>query len=207
MRTIQASMLLLMLAGFLPALAQDAAAGKQAYATCIACHGVNGEGNKTLNSPAIAGQEEWYIIQQLNNFKQGIRGADSKDVYGMQMRPMAMTLTTDKMVADVAAYVSAMKPIDPKPTLDGDASKGKSLYVTCIACHGPEGKGMKPLHSPNLTLQQDWYLLRQLQHFKNGIRGTNPKDQWGMTMRPMSMTLANDQAMKDVIAYIMTLGD
>ena len=26
-------------------------------------------------------------------------------------------------------------------------------------------------------------------------------------MRPMAMTLADEQAMKDVIAYIMTLGD
>jgi len=205
MRCFQAIGLFALIAVAVPGFAQDAAAGKQAYVTCIACHGQNGEGNKALNSPAIAGQENWYIIQQINNFKQGIRGSDPKDIYGMQMKPMAMILTTDKQVADVAAYVSAMPPIKPERSLDGDPAKGKALYNVCIACHGLDGKGMEVLHSPNITLQQDWYLLRQLQHFKDGLRGNHPKDVWGMTMRPMAMTLTNEQAMKDVIAYVMTL--
>ncbi|GIT06706.1 MAG: hypothetical protein CM1200mP30_03360 [Pseudomonadota bacterium] len=45
---------------------------------------------------------------QLKNFKAGIRGADPKDKYGMQMRPMAMTLADDQSIRDMAAYVSSM---------------------------------------------------------------------------------------------------
>ena len=50
----------------------------------------------------------------------------------------------------------------------------------------------------------DWYYKVQLENFKAGIRGSNPEDATGMLMRPMSKTLADDQAVLDVIAYIMT---
>jgi len=53
----------------------------------------------------------------------------------------------------------------------------------------------------------DWYLLTQLQNFKSGVRGTQPDDAMGAKMRPFSMTLPNEQAMKDVIAYIGTLSE
>jgi hypothetical protein len=48
-------------------------------------------------------------------------------------------------------------------------------------------------------------MLTQLSNFKAGIRGAVPEDASGATMRPMAMTLADEQAMKDVIAYILTL--
>ena len=89
--------------------AGDAAKGKTFYATCLACHGANGEGNKALNAPRLAGQEEWYVVRQLKNFKDGIRGADSNDIYGQQMRPMAQILPDDQAIADVAAYIATLK--------------------------------------------------------------------------------------------------
>ena len=87
----------------------------------------------------------------------------------------------------------------------GDAAKGKVLYSVCAACHGANGEGQEALNAPKLAGQQDWYVIRQLQNFKAGIRGTNPKDTFGMQMAPMSQTLANDQAMADVAAFIKTL--
>jgi cytochrome c oxidase subunit II len=89
--------------------AGDAAKGKTLYATCGACHGANGEGMEALNAPKLAGQEEWYLIRQLENFKAGIRGANPKDTYGMQMAPMAQTLPTPQAMADVAAYIKTLK--------------------------------------------------------------------------------------------------
>ena len=88
--------------------AGDAERGKAFYATCGACHGQNGEGLEALNAPALAGQEEWYVIRQLKNFKEGIRGSNPKDIYGMQMAPMAQILPTDQAIEDVAAYISSM---------------------------------------------------------------------------------------------------
>lgn len=183
----------------------DPVAGKASYITCTACHGADGAGLQALNSPAIAGQETWYLETQLKNYKAGVRGAHAKDIYGMQMRPMAMTLPTAEAVANVAAYVNSLKPVKSAQTIKGDVNKGKALYAICVACHGPEGKGLQPLNSPNLTLQQDWYMVRQLQNFKAGIRGADAKDVFGMQMRPMAMTLPDDQAINDVVAYIITL--
>ncbi|MEY4642985.1 MAG: hypothetical protein RLZZ227_2979 [Pseudomonadota bacterium] len=88
----------------------------------------------------------------------------------------------------------------------GDAERGKTLYATCGACHGANGEGLEALNAPKLAGQEEWYVVRQLQNFKNGIRGNNPKDTYGMQMAPMSQTLVDDQAMQDVAAYIRTLG-
>ncbi|MDH3715088.1 MAG: cytochrome c [Gammaproteobacteria bacterium] len=189
-----------------PVWAGDAAAGKATYSVCQACHGVRGEGNAALNAPALAGQAEWYTARQLSNFKQGIRGTNPKDAFGAQMRPMAMTLADDNAVANVAAYTASLAAAKNSATLDGDSGKGKSLYGTCIACHGVKGEGNKALNAPALALLADWYLVRQLQNYKAGIRGTHAKDAFGAQMRPMAMTLADDQAIKDVTAYIVSLG-
>ena len=50
-------------------LAQDLDAGRLLYGVCSACHGPNGEGLQALNSPRIAGQQAWYTIRQIQNFK------------------------------------------------------------------------------------------------------------------------------------------
>ena len=186
--------------------AGDPAKGKAAYAVCAACHGANGMGNKALNAPQIAGQEPWYLERQLKNFKGGIRGADPKDTYGMQMRPMALTLANDQAVSDMAAFLSSM-PVSKssESTVKGDTSAGKASYMICQTCHGPKGGGNRALNSPNLTGLQDWYIVRQLKNFKAGIRGTKAGDTYGMQMRPMAMTLANDAAINNVAAYIATL--
>jgi len=186
--------------------AGDPAKGKAAYAVCAACHGANGKGNKALNAPRIAGQEPWYLERQLKNYKGGIRGADPKDTYGMQMRPMALTLANDQAVSDMAAFLSSM-PVSKssESTVKGDATAGKASYMICQTCHGPKGGGNRALNSPKLTGLQDWYIVRQLKNFKAGIRGTKSGDLFGMQMRPMAMTLANDAAINNVAAYIATL--
>ena len=185
--------------------AGDATKGKAAYAVCAACHGANGMGNKALNAPKIAGQEPWYLERQLKYFKGGIRGAHPKDPYGMQMRPMALILANDQAVSDMAAFLSSM-PVSKssESTVKGDATAGKASYMICQTCHGPKGGGNKALNSPKLTGLQDWYIVRQLKNFKAGIRGTKSGDLFGMQMRPMAMTLANDEAINNVAAYIAT---
>jgi len=185
--------------------AGDATKGKAAYAVCAACHGANGMGNKALNAPRIAGQEPWYLERQLNNYKKGIRGADPKDTYGMQMRPMALTLSNDQAVSDMAAFLSSMPRSAPAASsVNGDVAAGKTAYMICQACHGPTGGGNKALNSPRLTGLQDWYIVRQLKNFKSGARGTKAGDTYGMQMRPMAMTLANDEDINNVAAYIAT---
>ena len=51
----------------------------------------------------------------------------------------------------------------------------------------------------------DWYLLRQLQYFKDGVRGAHPDDLYGMQMAMMAASLRDEQAMQDLVAYINSL--
>jgi cytochrome c oxidase subunit 2 len=51
----------------------------------------------------------------------------------------------------------------------------------------------------------DWYLARQLQNFKDGIRGAHPTDYYGYQMGLMANVLQDEQAIKDLVAYINTL--
>jgi len=53
----------------------------------------------------------------------------------------------------------------------------------------------------------DWYLVTSIDKFKAGIRGTNPRNPMAMTMRGMALSLADDQAVKDVVAHIMTFSN
>ncbi len=201
---------LLALAGLAAAPAraeQDKVArGQELFQLCNQCHGEGGEGNRLALAPAIAGLPEWYVLNQLKGFRAGYRGTHFDDIPGMRMRPMSLTLANDADVAAVAAYVATLPATAPAPQLQGgDAARGQTLYAPCIACHGIDGGGNQALNGPPLRNQSDWYALTQLQHFKAGVRGTKPGDTFGGLMRPMSMTLADEQAMKDVIAYIQTL--
>jgi cytochrome c oxidase subunit 2 len=197
--------LVLALGGF--AHAQDLERGEDLYSLCSQCHGTLGQGNELYLAPQISGLESWYVLSQLEAFRAGRRGLDFDDIAGMRMRPMALTLRSEEDVKSVAAYVASMPIDEPEPVLTGgNAEHGKALYVTCAACHGAAGEGIEGLKGPSLNHASDWYVLKQLQKFRSGIRGGDPaKDPTGAQMRAMALTLADDQAVLDVVAYIATL--
>jgi cytochrome c oxidase subunit II len=90
---------------------------------------------------------------------------------------------------------------------DGDPAAGKALFAACAACHGASGEGNVALNAPKLSGQGDWYLARQLVHYKTGARGTHEKDIQGKVMAPMAGILTDDAAVANVAAYIGTLPD
>lgn len=182
--------------------------GRVLFETCAPCHGESGEGNQEYGAPAIAGLDDWYLQTQLEHFRSGVRGAHPEDTAGLRMRPMVQTLREDADLESVVAYVAAMPGADPAPALSGgSAERGRAVYATCAECHGANGRGDRARGAPDLTGASDWYLLTQLSNFKAGIRGADPRDTNGATMRPMAMALADEQAMRDVIAYIATLSE
>ncbi len=180
--------------------------GKELFRSCDACHGKNGDGKAELAAPAIAGLPAWYVEAQLVKFRTGVRGGHPDDIEGLRMRPMSRTLMNEGEVKSVAEYVSTLPKHKPVATLaGGDAAKGKDAYVVCQACHGDKGQGNEALKAPPIHAQADWYLVSQLKKFKSGVRGANPNDVTGLQMRPMSLTLADEQAMKNVVAHVATL--
>jgi cytochrome c553 len=86
----------------------DVARGQQLYQTCAACHGTAGEGNEAMNAPALAGQNDWYLMNQLVNFKEGYRGYDTQDRYGNQMRMMAQGIPDRTAMRDIVSYINTL---------------------------------------------------------------------------------------------------
>ncbi|MBI2748085.1 MAG: c-type cytochrome [Burkholderiales bacterium] len=92
-----------------PTLKTATSHGQNLYTTCASCHGAGGRGMQATNAPRLAGMSDWYLVTQLKNFKQGIRGAHPKDLYGPQMVSMAEILADDQAAHDVAAYINALR--------------------------------------------------------------------------------------------------
>ncbi len=183
----------------------DPIAGQASYSLCAACHGLDAEGMLALNAPKLTGQEGWYLRRQLQYYKNGVRGTAEGDIFGAMMAPMMVAVPDDQAIENIVAYLLTL-PSEPAPiTITGDLKEGEELYGTCVACHGENGQGIWALNAPGLAGMTDWYLVRQLQNFRDGIRGSHPEDAYGDQMRMMADIFANDQAINDVVAYLNTL--
>ena len=83
---------------------------------------------------------------------------------------------------------------------------GRAQYAVCASCHGAQGEGNQQLNAPKLAGQQAWYLERQLHYFKQGVRG-GEGDTNGQAMVGMANMLADDNAVRNMAAYIATFSD
>ena len=86
----------------------DAANGFKYYQACGSCHGANAEGNEALHTPRLAGLSAEYLKRQQQNFINGFRGGHKDDLYGRQMAIMASTMTDEKILTDVIAYITSL---------------------------------------------------------------------------------------------------
>ena len=136
-------------------------------------------GNPALNAPKLSGQGDWYLKRQLQHFKSGARGTHDKDTFGKMMAPMAATLADDAAINNVVAYIKTLPDNPAAATVNGNAKNGHDPYVTCAACHGRRWAGHTGNERPRLKGMSDWYLVTQLNNFRQGIRGAHPKDIYG----------------------------
>ena len=153
--------------------AGDAAAGKTKSATCMACHGADGN-SANPEWPKLAGQHPNYIVAQLQHFKGGTRKNDL-------MSPMAAPLSEQDM-QDLAAYFSSQQqnagtaaadqvPLGEKIYRAGNAN---SKVPACMACHGPTGIGNAPANFPRISGQHASYIAKALKDFRSGTRTNDP---------------------------------
>lgn len=173
------------------------------YHQCIACHGDQGQGNEALNSPAIAGQFDWYLKRQLVNFKSGVRGAHPDDSDGSQMAAIA-SLLNDQDVPELASYLASLSETKVKQS-EGDIRNGQSYYqAKCGGCHGGQAEGNKSFNAPKLTGLGEKYLKGQMAKFTNGIRGTKQEDKLGRQMAMMAK-ITPAKEVNDIIVYITAM--
>lgn len=85
----------------IPVLAQDVAQGKAKYATCVACHGAQGQGGV---GPKLAGQKSEVIVKKLTAYKNKQQvGPQSQLMWGL-----AAGLTPAD-INNLAAYTATLK--------------------------------------------------------------------------------------------------
>ena len=87
-----------MLLGAAPALAGDAAAGKDKSKTCAACHGPEGNPPAAPDFPRLAGQHYDYLVKAISAYQSGARKSPV-------MMPMVEKLSR-RDIEDLAAFYS-----------------------------------------------------------------------------------------------------
>lgn len=117
-----------------------------------------------------------------------------------------------KVIVDTAEDYQAW--LDTQPTFAEtqaqaapNVAAGQQQYAACAACHGVQGEGNQQLNGPKLAGQQAWYIERQLNYFRSGVRGAHEDDTYGQQMAAMAGILAAPGAVENVAAYIATLPD
>ncbi len=66
---------------------------------------------KAHRAPRLANMSDWYLVRQLRNFQQDIRGYHPHDLPGWQMAEMARILVGEDAVNDVVAHIVSL----PRP--------------------------------------------------------------------------------------------
>jgi cytochrome c553 len=147
--------------------------GQAKSATCVACHGVDGN-SPNPEWPNLAGQHATYIEWQLKSFQSSERQNDL-------MTPMAMILS-DQDVADVAAYFSS-QAVRGGETEPSKLAIGQRVYrsgnmgaavAACAGCHGPAGRGNPLAGYPSIQGQHATYVAAQLRAYQAGSRKSDP---------------------------------
>jgi len=175
--------------------------------TCALCHGEKGEGKEELRSPSIAHQPAYYILNQLKSFRENHRGTDPADPQGIMMSAIAKALQPAQLEA-VAKHVESLPLVVPKvlEIAGANLKEGQWLFeMRCMECHRFNASGELAFGSPPLVGLQGWYLTAQLEKFKSGKRGAAKGDINGAKMVFTSSFIENEQMLKDLVAYILSL--
>jgi len=84
--------------------AADTAAGRQAFETCLGCHGAPNYVNvyPSYHVPYLVGQHEQYLVAALKAYRDGDRSHPT-------MQANAASLSDDD-IANIAAFLAGLKP-------------------------------------------------------------------------------------------------
>lgn len=170
-------------------------AGVMAYAKartirCQRCHEVAGR-SRSPKIPLLAGQNPYYIIEQLQRFADGRR----RDFL---MGTLAKAMKDDDKI-NLAIYYAKMKTAMAGGGTPQQRQQGEAIYKTrCFQCHGGEGYGNRAI--PRLAGQSMEYTVSILQALRFGKRGRNPS--------PIMASIAwqlSDTEMEAVAAFIANM--
>ncbi len=156
------------------AVTPDPQHGKILYLKhCTGCHSPHAWGDGPRDIPALAGQRERYLIEQLARFATGARQGSAMHGPAMYESLQPADVNRPQAMGDLAAYLSrAGRNPQPEHSEGQALALGKRTYSSgCAACHGNDGAGSDTGSIPAIGGQHYRYLLAQLGGFASGLRG------------------------------------
>ena len=170
---------------------------------CLVCH----SNKEAQRGPVIHGMERWYLIDQLEKFKSGVRGQRPSNRSEYLMGVGARKIENDYQLAFLANWFAEQNPLPAIRTVQGNIEEGKEFYLQrCSSCHGENGQGNRLVNAPSLQRLEGWYFLEQMRKFRTGERGYHPSDLGGQAMAAASKEIS-DRNLKNVVAYsVSTFG-
>lgn len=165
---------LMALSGFIQA-AGDAGAGESQVIACAACHGQDGASGLDGTYPNLAGQNEKYLLKQLQLIQTG-------DRY-IPLMVGQLDGKTEQNLADMAAYYASLPgKLGQAAGDDEQIARAEMIYrggiakknvAACSACHSPQGMGNAQAGFPRLSGQPSEYIIAQLTAYRESERGTD----------------------------------
>lgn len=165
--------------------------------TCLACHGVDGNG-PVPNFPRLAGQTAEYLYKQMQDFRKNRRPNEV-------MAPNVAELSDEDM-ANLAVFFAGQKAVPAPVTEPGLIEKGRKLFddgntvsgvPACSGCHGAKGEG-SPQY-PRIAAQHVEYTVDQIKQFATGKRKNDKR-----LMQAVASRMTDDET-KAVAQYLASL--
>ncbi|WP_076542046.1 cytochrome c [Shewanella sp. UCD-KL21] len=189
-----------------PAIAEgNVEAGKTKSVMCSACHGVDGNSIAPI-WPKLAGQHASYLEKQLHDFQAAAKSGGKEGRNDPTMIGMSISLS-EQDIKDVSAYY-ASQTLNVADVANVP-SEGEALYkggdmdrgiTSCMACHGPDGKGAELAGFPAIGGQHADYVKIQL----NKFRDTNRNNDLNGMMQDVAKKLT-DSDIQALSQYISSL--
>jgi cytochrome c553 len=129
---------------------------------CAACHGEDGN-SQMPNIPSLAGQPEFFIINQLFLMREGVRKVDA-------MAALVKELKDDDLQALAKHYAAQPPKASNEPIDPALVQRGGELAATrrCGSCHLPAFTGADQI--PRIAKQRVDYLVAVLKELRDGKR-------------------------------------
>jgi cytochrome c553 len=145
------------------ALAPASAVAQDRLATCLQCHGDNGQ-SQNQDIPSLGGEPAQYTLIQLFMFREKLRVAPV-------MNDIMKQTSDDDLRATSDAIAKLPPPRPPSEVADSQRlARGSNLAEQnhCNVCHRADFSGQENV--PRLADQREDYLLKSLRDYKSGAR-------------------------------------
>ncbi len=164
--------------------------GKKVAAFCANCHG-DGGNSVEPNTPNLAGQNPYYLLQQVREF-----GGSQRKTSEFKRR-LVNAMTPDEKIGMVIFY--AGQEVTYKPAADPAlAKRGEALYAkACVECHDKDGRGEREYS--RVAGQQPGYLSKTLKGYRDGT-GARIHRQMADEIKPLK-----DADIAAIVAYVSSM--